>query len=152
LYSRLFNDPNYNINIDGIPSYDPNWEVKLQGIYNLPWGINSSWYYTYYTGETYTARARIGRSDNGDFNQGSVIIYVEPRGSRRLDPRHNLDLRFEKEFGISRGQLRFTADIFNAFNSGYVTDLETRFDLSNFERPVSLTGPRAIRLGVRYTF
>ncbi len=152
LYSRLFNDPNFNINIDGIPSYDPTWEVKLQGIYNLPWGINSSWYYTYYTAETYTARARIGRSSNGDFNQGSVRIFVEPRGSRRLDDRHNLDFRLEKEFPVSKGQLRFTADIFNLFNSGYVTDVETRFDTSSFEQPLSLTGPRAVRLGVRYTF
>src|SRR5262249_10532624 len=38
LYSRLFNDPNFNININGHLTNDPTYEIKMQGTYALPWG------------------------------------------------------------------------------------------------------------------
>ena len=48
-----------------------------------------------------------------------------PLGSNRLPSTNILDLRVEKEFPIHTGQLRITADIFNVFNSSYVTSMMT---------------------------
>jgi outer membrane receptor protein involved in Fe transport len=63
-----------------------------------------------------------------------------------------MDLRFEKEIGMGNGQLRFTIDVFNLFNSAYVLSVEDRFELPSFGAPKSFNEPRRMRLGVRYTF
>src|SRR5262249_23646337 len=54
LYSHLFDDPNFNININGRLTNDPTYEIKFQGTYSAPWGINTSWYYLHSTGDTWT--------------------------------------------------------------------------------------------------
>lgn len=63
-----------------------------------------------------------------------------------------MDLRFEKEFPIYRGQLRFTADVLNLFNAGTVTEVRTGFWERDFGQPISYVDPRQLRLGIRYTF
>lgn len=152
IYSILYDDPNYNINIDGRPANDPTYEWKFQGIYNLPYGINTSWYYRYSTGDAWQARVRIGDDENGNFNQGRVRIFGEPRGHRRLSSRQTFDLRLEKEFPLGKGDVKLTMDIFNLFNTGYVISIEDRYDVSSFESALEISDPRVLRFGVRYAF
>lgn len=148
LFSRLFDDPNFNININGKPTNDPTYEIKLQGSYSLPWGINTSWYYKHVTGDTWTPRAKIRGLDQGY----TVRIFALPRGANRLDSQNTIDIRAEKEFPIAQGALRFTVDIFNLLNTGYATEVEDRFDNSSFGNATDFTTPRYLRVGVRYTF
>src|SRR5262249_46459328 len=129
LYSRLFNDPNFNININGHLTNDPTYEIKMQGTYALPWGINSAWSYRYATGDTWTPRIR---TPSGLLSQGRLRIFGEPRGSERLPGQHTLDVRAEKEFPVGKGALRFTMDVFNLFNTGYPTTVEDRFENDAF--------------------
>jgi hypothetical protein len=148
-FTSLFDDPNYNINIEGKPTYDPTWEVKVTGIFNLPWEVLGSFYYRHFSGATWTTTFQTARDD---LEQGRVIIFAEPRGNQRLDARNVLDLRFEKAFPISQGHLKFTFDFFNLLNTGYVLDLNERFDQETFLEPEEFTSPRQVRLGIRYQF
>jgi hypothetical protein len=148
-FSNLYNDPNFNINIDGKPTYDPNLEVKITGIFELPYGIQTSFYYRHFTGDTWTPLIRIPSSV---IDQGPIRIFGAPRGSERLPDRNVVDLRLQYGLPISTGDLLFTADFFNLFNTGYVYDIEDRSDRANFAEPVDFTDPRTIRLGVRYKF
>lgn len=148
-FTTLFDEPNANININGIPDYDPTWEFKLMGYYNFPWQVLGSFYYRHFTGDTWTPLVRIPGSV---LDQGARNIFGEPRGSRRLNARNVMDVRLEKGFPIYAGNLKFTVDVFNIFNTGYVLDLETRVDRGTFQDPTSFTSPREVRLGVRYQF
>lgn len=148
LFSKLFDDPNFNININGRLSNDPTYEIKLQGSYALPWGINTSWYFNHTTGDTWTPLTRIRGLDQGY----PVRIFALPRGSNRLATQNTLDIRAEKEIPISKGALRVTADIFNVFNTGYADAVQDRFESNQFGDPTSFTTPRYLRLGFRYTF
>jgi hypothetical protein len=148
-FTTLFDDPNFNINIEGKPTHDPTWEVKITGIFNLPWEVLGSFYYRHFTGDTFTTRFQ---TDRTLLDQGRVIIFAVPRGSERLDARNVLDLRLEKGFPISNGELKFTFDFFNLLNTGYVLDLNERFDQETFLEPEEFTSPRQVRIGVRYQF
>ncbi len=79
-------------------------------------------------------------------------IFGLARGANRLPSRNVLDVRVEKEFSVHDGQVRFTADIFNLFNTGYATQVIDVFETDNFGLPLSLTRPREARLGIRYSF
>ena len=85
-------------------------------------------------------------------NQGPFSILAQPLGSRRLDSRTLLDLRVEKALPFYGGQIRTTLDIFNVFNSAYVTGVSDDFLADGFGLPRSYTQPRQMRVGVRYTF
>ena len=71
-----------------------------------------------------------------------------------------MDLRFEKEFPIYKGQFGVAIDLFNLFNSGAVTGVDSTFGTAgdppqlnpNFGQPDTYVDPRQVRLGLRYTF
>lgn len=148
-FTTLFDDPNYNINIDGVPTYDPTYEIKITSYYEFPWHILSSVYYRHLSGDTWTTTIRVPGSV---LDQGARTIFAEARGTERLPSRNVVDFRIEKAFPISTGDLKFTMDVFNLFNTGYIYDLETRYDRANYAQPTDFTAPRTVRIGVRYQF
>lgn len=144
---RTLDSPNDRINSEGRLTHDPTYEIKLHGYYNLFWGINTSAYFRHFTGDTWTPLVPVTELDQGNFR-----ILGLPRGSNRLPGRNVLDVRIEKAFPISTGDFKFTADIFNLFNTGYALEVETRVGRGNFGEVIRFTGPRQVRLGVRYQF
>lgn len=148
-FTTSFDDPNYNIFIDGRPDYDPTWEIKVTSYYEFPWKILSSVYFRHFTGDTWTTTLRLPSSL---IDQGPITIFGEPRGSNRVPSRNVVDFRAEKAFQIGPGDLKFTMDVFNLFNTGYLYDLEKRYDRANFTQATDWTDPREIRLGIRYQF
>jgi hypothetical protein len=148
-FTDLFNDPNYNLFFEGRPIYDPTWEIKATAYYEFPWQILSSFYFRHFTGDTWTTTLRLPSSV---IDQGPLTIFAEPRGTNRIPSRNVVDFRVEKAFSLGPGDLKVTMDVFNLFNTGYLYDLETRFDRTNFGDPIDWTDPREIRLGFRYQF
>jgi len=63
-----------------------------------------------------------------------------------------MDLRFEKEFPLYRGQLRMTMDVFNFFNAAPALGADETFGSETFGQVLRFGEPRQIRLGVRYIF
>lgn len=145
-------DPNAEINSKGILVNDPTFAWKLVGTYSLPWGVNTGWYYRHETGDTWTPRVVTPRSFGP-----RIFFFGLPRGSNRYPSRNLVDLRAEKEFPFYRGQLRFTADIFNVFNSGVVTRVFTNYIADHpggapVGQPQIFVDPRTLQLGIRYSF
>lgn len=148
LFSKLFDDPNFNININGRVTIDPRYEIKVQGTYAFPWGINTSWYARHITGDTWTPRFKVRGLDQGY----TVRVFALPRGTNRLPSQNLIDFRAEKEFPIGKGELKFTMDIFNLFNTGYATSVDNSFDSATFGQPDDFSDPRFVRFGVRFSF
>lgn len=147
VFSGSLNDPNKLINFDGRLLNDPSVAWKIAGVYTFPGGFNAGWFLRHQSGDTWTPRVLVQ-----GLKQGAFRIFGLPRGSNRLPSQTLLDVRIEKQFSIYQNQLRFTADIFNVFNNAYATAVNDRYDTPSFGEPTDLTQPRAVRLGIRYTF
>jgi Carboxypeptidase regulatory-like domain/TonB dependent receptor-like, beta-barrel len=145
--SLLLDDPNYLINRNDRLMTDRTVSWKVVGTYLFPWGFNTGFYFRHESGNTWTPTTTVT-----GLNQGPVGIFLEPSGSRRLPSRNLLDMRVEKEFPISSGQLRLTLDVFNVFNSSYVLGVDSGYLSPNFGQPTDYNQPRQIQVGVRYTF
>jgi hypothetical protein len=143
----FLDDPNTLINFPGRLSNDRTTSWKILGTYRLPFGFDAGFFLRHTSGGTWAATVPVRV-----VNQSNVRIFGEPAGSRRLPSQTLMDLRFEKEFGIRSGQLRFTIDVFNVFNSAYALAVENRFESRNFGLPLSFNEPRRMRVGIRYTF
>lgn len=165
----FFENPNYQINADGIPTVDPTHQIKIQSSYVLPrfgilpFDLRLNAYYFYQTGNTY---ARIFTSPY--YHKGvRVRPFAEPRGSRRLDPYNNLDIRLETQLDVFKGKLGLMFDMFNVFNYAgvrgrYVRTIyrdpkaypgvDNSFLGSQFDRITNIDQGMSFRLGIRYSF
>ncbi|MGQ9617450.1 MAG: TonB-dependent receptor [Candidatus Aminicenantia bacterium] len=165
----FFENPNYQLNADGIPTVDPTHQIKIQGSYVLPrfgilpFDLQINAYYFYQTGNTYT------RIFTTPYYHKNVRIrpFAEPRGSRRLDSYNNLDIRLETQFNLFKGKLGLIFDMFNVLNYAgvrgrYVRTIfrnpkaypgvDSAFLGSQFDRITSIDQGRSFRLGIRYSF
>ncbi len=154
-----FNNPNAHINAYGEFGLERKHQFKLQGLVQGPWGINLSGYFRYLDG---TRWARVIRSyDLGlSLPQGTVSIYAEKRGSRKLPPLKILDLRVEKTFNIAGRKLGLFVDVFNVLNANTATSVWTQSSRSTtvagkrvyFGQHTAIMDPRIARLGIRFEF
>jgi hypothetical protein len=157
-----YGDPNYWLNADGRPAYDPTHMLKVQGTYLLPLDISFSVYLHAISGDTYTQRRRTG---SRDFDQGRLTFNVEPAGTYRLPLVTNLDLRLEKTFILAaKYRLGLILDVFNVFNDNSITSWGDRITYDWIADDPSyspstqghdlygLVLPRRARVGVRFMF
>jgi hypothetical protein len=90
---------------------------------------------------------------SASFATSTHRFLVEPFGSRRFDNIFTLDLQFEKGFDFAQyGRLAVTANIFNVTNTDTVIRRVRSVTATNFNSVDELISPRALRLGVRYSF
>lgn len=137
-----FHDPNYSINRYGDLAFSIPIIIKLFGVFNLPYDFWLSFFYQYIDGNGWARTVTIEApqswrlANNIDPSYTSVNILLEPRGTRRNQSSHNLDLRLEKQFNLSEkyGNLRLFIDIFNAL--GYHS-FDASVDPAGFWRPVA---------------
>jgi|GEM_PF-136418 len=167
--TTFFENLNYQINAEGVPTVDPTHQVKIQGSYVLPrfgilpFDLQINAYYFYQTGNTYT---RIFTTPYYHKNT-RIRPFAEPRGSRRLDSYNNLDIRLETQFNLFGGKLGLMFDMFNVLNYAGVRGRYVRtiyrdpkaypgvdpaFLGSQFDRITSIDQGRSFRLGIRYSF
>jgi hypothetical protein len=162
-----FYDPNYWINADGRPPYDPTHMIKVQGSYILPLDISFNVYFHAISGDTWTQLRRTG---SRDFDQGRITFNVEPAGQYRYPMLAQLDLRLEKVFTLaSNYKLGLVFDIFNVFNAKSITSWGGTVNynwypgITDPEDPdfsastqnhylYGLTLPRRARIGIRFIF
>ena len=153
--SSFLDTPNSLANADGKLTHDQTHQVKLQGTYVIPaLNLSFSGNYTYYSGDTYTKRVNCLLVDGEcyDFNQPTFRFFGEVRGTRRLDPKNEIDLRAEWFYDFAnQTRLGLFVDIFNATNDARATSVETR-DNSSFELPLTANLPRSYRVGMRFNF
>ncbi|MBZ0090565.1 MAG: TonB-dependent receptor plug domain-containing protein, partial [Thermoanaerobaculia bacterium] len=162
-YANEFRDRNGLYNADGrMDLAFSEWEFKLSGTVDLPWGFQFGGQYTFLSGWYWTP---YGRVSGLDYNSsiGRDINLVE-RGSEQLDDRSLVDLRLA--WGTQLGDTaRLTAslEVFNAFNEDTVVDVYNRWGSyrisrdtwtprDDFGTPYQIERPREIRAGLRFEF
>lgn len=165
-YTTEWSDRNGQTNADGLLPSSSQWEVKLSGTTDLPWGFMVGAYYQFYSGEYWTPYVQI----RGLYRNDRANVFLNERGTEQLPDRHLVDLKVSKEFRLG-GRLSFTAfaDVFNVFNSGTELSVDTflgtyRYDYedhpagskfqarSAYRAVTAVERPREIRLGARFSF
>ena len=123
-FTAFLNDPNYTINFNGRLLNDPTIAWKVVGTYTFPWGFNTGWFFHHESGDTWTPTILVEKVNERPFR-----IFALPRGVYRLPSYNVLDMRVEKTFPLADGQIGFAVDIFNVFNSAYVTAVDSILSL-----------------------
>jgi hypothetical protein len=127
---------------------EPTWNqaIKMNGQYQLPWGLMWSGTFTGQTQGYYgrTLQVRNGANEN-------VTINVQRRIGR-LDWVNLWDNRLSKRFTIGdRHTIEGTFDLFNSLNANTVTEVNEASG-ANFLRPEEILPARIFKLGIRYKF
>ncbi len=130
------------------------WQLKLSGVYQFPWDISAGAFARYQQGYPYVLFARVtDGSLSSALGTSFHLFAVEPFGSRRYDDIFTLDLQFEKGFELgSYGRLALSANVFNVTNTNSIIRRQRRVNASTFNKIEENISPRAVRLGIRYSF
>ena len=180
---------------EGVNSYGklPNYadqEVKVMFFGELPWKLRGGAYWSRFSGDhfapfftisgdgTYTYRTNDQRNiiDSAFFySLGGHRIFIGPRGLQQYHRRSQIDLKLEREIVVRDRALTLTVDLFNAFNSAVITEVNrsvnrgqnyyTHFgpqyegippriiDPTSFYRATrQREAPRSMRIGTIYRF
>jgi hypothetical protein len=128
------------------------WNYKIVGRYVMPYDIGLSGSWKVQSGYQW------GRTTSVPFpGDGAQNIRVEPVTSHRAPNVAILDFRFDKSFSFGKfGKLTGMVDVFNATNSGVVTNFRTTTGTSptanTYQEVIALLDPRIVRFGVRFDF
>jgi hypothetical protein len=128
-------DPNDFINADGVLVGDRPYMFKMQGSYNLPWGIQVSGDWQMLDGRpTFTAV----RTPSGLLKQGRLYIFDVPRSEEvvRAPAMNLVGFRAQKDFKLGGSRkASLSVDVLNAFNDG------SYYEVSSTVVPSSSTPP-----------
>ena len=144
---RAFENPNRQINAYGFLTYDAPHALNVYGTVSLPLGfiltprllVQSGWNWEKYV--------------SGPRSVGRVPIRLEGRGAERVPTQISLDLRLEKDFTFTeRMRIGLILDVFNIFNRGVQTTIESNVQYLNFSKALTVCPPRYVRVGLRFFF
>jgi outer membrane receptor protein involved in Fe transport len=123
-----------------------NWNAKLSGTFEAPFGIRLSPAIRLQSGAPFarTFQARL------NYNS-AVTIQAEPVGAERLPSVTILDLRTQKIFKIAQTTFGLFLDVYNITNTN-AEQLTTTTSGSAFLRPTAITSPRIARIGLKFNF
>jgi Carboxypeptidase regulatory-like domain len=137
--------PNDEINRD-INTWE--WNGKLMGSYLFPLDIQLSGNYEHRSGDIFARQVRF----TGGTTIPSIVLNVEPIGSRRTPNLNLVTFRAEKTFPMfNTHRLAVRVNLYNALNASTVTVLEPRAG-SDFLRPRAILPPRIAEISASYTF
>ncbi|MGQ0736399.1 MAG: TonB-dependent receptor domain-containing protein [Acidobacteriota bacterium] len=137
-------NPNDNINAaDGRYEFST-WTFKLNGTWEMPYGVVLSPALRHQAGQPF------GRTFLATMNYGSQRILTEPINSQRQSNFTLIDLRLEKvvRLGSSRRAAGFI-DIYNLTNTNAEENLIWGSG-STYLQPTVIVGPRIVRFGVKF--
>jgi hypothetical protein len=123
------------------------WNYKVIGRYLLPWGIGASGSWKVQSGFQW------GRVTSVTFpNDGAQNIRMESVLDNRSPTVSILDLRGDYRLNFGRyGSATVMVDVFNALNSGTVTNFRTTTG-ATFREVLAILDPRIVRFGLRFDF
>ena len=126
----------------------PEWNqsIKINGVYELPYGIQYSTSILGQSENWYNREIRIRNALNSN-----VTLDIDTQIGR-LPFVTIWDQRVSKTFEVSdRHSIEATFDLFNSMNSNNVTAIRERVG-SRFLEPSAVLSPRIVRLGARWRF
>jgi hypothetical protein len=143
--TRCLTNPNQVLNT---ANQTREWQAKVSGAYNLPFGILASANYDIRSG---FRAARQVLFSGGPSNR-TLALNVEPIGSVSLPRTHELDVRAAKRVNLGATRsVELRADIYNALNKGTPTVLTLRSGPA-YLRPSTILFPRILQVGATFTF
>lgn len=164
---RFFEHPAISlVNTFGLMSNDRPHEVKLFFGYQIPKiEVSLNAYYRGLSGTPYTYFTRAsGSALNWTFPpifSSQRAVFLEPRGARRTEFFHQVDLRAEKVFNIDVHRFGVFVDVQNLMNTATITGVQARYPsapavLSTFSilpgSPTAVQSARQVTFGGRWTF
>ena len=144
--SPLVYTPNALINtIDG-KNRSKTWQAKIMATVDVGWGVRLTPIFRDQSGVPF------GRTFVQRLNySSSVTLLAEPFGTERASLINVFDLRSEKAFKRGSTRIGLIFDAYNIFNAN-TTQSVTSASGTSFLRPLNITGPRIVRVGVRLNF
>ena len=146
-------DPNDTLNAFGPTATNAEHAVKLSATYQAPWGVSLGGRYSYEAGRPYGRQIIVRNMGAG---QGDVTILAEERGNFELPAVNDFQIRLDKDFRFGDRRLRFSADLFNIFNSDTVLTLRNNSSqvtaTTPWQQTLSVVRPRTVQLGFRFEF
>jgi hypothetical protein len=123
------------------------WNYKVLGRYTMPFevGLSASW--------KVQSGYQWGRTTNITFpGDGAQNVRVEPVTANRAPTVSIVDFRLDKGFTVGRfGRVTGMIDVFNAMNTGTVTNFRTTTG-ATFKEVLAILDPRIVRFGLRWDF
>jgi hypothetical protein len=124
------------------------WQAKMSGAYNLPYGILASANYDIRSGAPQARQVLV----TGGQTIRSVLLNVEPLGTFYLPNTHELDVRAAKRVSFTAARsVELRLDIYNALNKSTVRTWNLQSG-ANYLRPASIMFPRIVQAGATFTF
>ena len=160
--SSDFSNPTGRIYRDGVSTL-AKYVLKLNGSYELPWGIVAAGNLNMFQGASRTLTMDGPGNVYGGVNAAgnpTTISYTtlefQNRNETRIEDTKMLDLGVQYVLRVGPGekyQVRFMADLFNVFNVNTVLSYASgNVSTANATAPSSIIPPRVLRLGVRMLF
>ena len=143
--NRCLTNPNQAFNT---ANHTREWQAKMSGAYNLPYGILASANYDIRSGAPQARQVLF----TGGQSIRSIPLNVEPIGTICLPNTHELDVRAAKRVNLGGGRsVELRVDIYNALNKGTVTERNLQSG-ANYLRPSLILFPRILQIGATFTF
>ena len=143
--SRCLTNPNQAFNT---ANKTREWQTKVSGAYNLPYGIVASANYDIRSGLPQARQVVV----TGGRSIRSISLYVEPRGTFYLPNTHALDVRAAKRVNLGAARsVEVRADIYNALNKGTVLAQILQAG-ADYLRPSRILFPRILQVGATFNF
>lgn len=127
------------------------WDIKFNGMVQLPLGFNVSGSFLAHEGYMIPERFLAGYYRPGGWGQANLL--TEEWGAIRLPTLWVLDLRIEKMLKFNETtNVAVVCDIFNITNNDILLGYQEQLRSTLFGKPREIVNPRVVRLGVRLLF
>lgn len=148
-----------NTNVAVLPEDNPNadfnqsdenleWISKISGTYRFPYGIQASALFESRSGEPWARTVLF----SGGVTIPTLVMNVEPLGTRMYPTVHHLDVRAEKQFKLfASHQLAVRFNVYNLLNANMTLTANTRSG-ATFGRPLTILAPRLAEISASYKF
>lgn len=124
------------------------WIFRAGGSYLFRYGILGSVNFSHESGAPWARRVEFG----GGRQIPTLVVNVEPIGTRRLDNLNLLDLRGEKRFSVGSGQeFVLRLNLYNVLNQPTVLGVQP-LSGPRFNTVTSIVSPRVLEWGLSYVF
>lgn len=145
------NNPNVLINFIGADAFDSTAQVKVNGVYRLPWDVQLSGVVNSMTGYPLRRIFTVTRAQVPDLSQITQAVDLLPRDEVRL-PRVNLiDLKLAEAFRWGVRMLEPQVTIYNVLNDNATTS-EVEAVGPTLGRPVTILAGRMISFSAHIKF
>ncbi len=130
------------------------WQVKLAGLYQLPWDVSLSLAFSAQEGYVLAKNVESSNKKNG---LGYFYVYEPDKkfGDDRLPAFWTLNLGLEKKFTISsdgRTTATVFVDAYNVTNNDTVLAKSAVFDSKTYDKVTLLLNPGIFQFGIRVNF